>query len=122
MASVVAVENKRCDVLNREEKLVYWSEVIKRFENSSLNQTKFCQKERISLSSFHKWRSRLQAHQRTQQSSQSTMAFARIHSPIEGPLCESVTLELPNRIKLSLKAGSLSSESLALIRSLMKEI
>lgn len=111
--------------MNTEEKLAYWAGVMKRYEASSLKQGVFCQKEGLSLSSFHKWRSRVFANHRNQEPSDTGMSFAsvcRAAAPMELISAELVTLELPNKIKLTIRAGAVSKESMALIRCLMKEI
>jgi hypothetical protein len=36
-----------------------WTQILRRFESSGLTNREFCRRERLSLSSFQRWRSRL---------------------------------------------------------------
>jgi hypothetical protein len=40
---------------SRAAKLVSWAPVFKKFEASGLSQRKFCQQEKLDLSTFRKW-------------------------------------------------------------------
>ena len=38
-----------------------WRELMERYRKSDLTQADFCEREGLSLTSFHKWRDKLQA-------------------------------------------------------------
>ena len=52
---------------NRKPRIVHseasWRQLIAQYETGSLTQKSFCQKHRISVSSFHKWRQRFKQNE-----------------------------------------------------------
>jgi hypothetical protein len=119
-------DNLPTQIFIEPEKLSYWTEVMKRYEALSLKPALFCQQAGISLSRFYKWRSRVQANQHKLQPSKPAMSFANVRQKSmvvdKTPSAEPLVIELPNGIKLRLGGNALSTEHLALIRSLMWEI
>lgn len=54
---------RRC---HRRRTEAEWAEVLRRFESSGQSAREFCRRERVSPSSFQRWRSRLGTLQTTE--------------------------------------------------------
>lgn len=72
-----------------------WLEILRRFESSGLTSREFCRRERLSLSSFQRWRSRLGSVERAE--------FVELvpASPTAVPISAwSLDIALPNGVQL----------------------
>jgi hypothetical protein len=77
---------------NRSE----WTDILSRFESSPLTAREFCRKERVSLSSFQRWRSRLGSVTPAE-----FVELVPVGPPAVSPASEwSLDIALPNGVQL----------------------
>jgi hypothetical protein len=74
-----------------------WSEILSRFAASDMTVREFCRRERLSPSSFQRWRSRLRKANRTEKEFVELVPAAAVVEPMP---TWSLDIALPNGVQL----------------------